>query len=108
MAEYARLYRLPICEACWITERSNWDVESVDDKGRVCARLINIEIPKDISSSGSINICCMCGDITIVGIHIKRSLDDVPHVDPDYLPKVNDDDIATWLESDNKDDKEVE
>jgi hypothetical protein len=94
-----RLYRLPICEACWITERSRWEIESIDENGRVRSRLVDIDIPMDVEL-GTINICCLCGDITIVGLHIKHSLDGATHIDPDYLPKVNDDDISTWLEDD--------
>lgn len=92
-----RLYRLPICESCWIVERSRWELESIDENGVVRSRLVDIDVPMDVTP-GQVNICCLCGNITIVGLHTRHVIDANTHVDPDYMPSVNDDDIETWLE----------
>lgn len=72
----------PQCESCYIKENSIWEPESVGDDGSLVSKLIAVTVPEEIST-GQINVCAMCGDITVIGIFAEMEDDDVQYeVDP--------------------------
>lgn len=72
----------PQCEVCWIEENSKWEPDSVSDDGKLIARLTGIALPMN-PEVGSVNICCTCGNMTVVGIYVEKFEDEIQHnVDP--------------------------
>lgn len=62
------LVPMPFCEQCWLDSHTNWEPESIDQNGRIMIKLVGVDIP-EIKSVGSVDVCCMCGSITIAGIY---------------------------------------
>ena len=69
---------LPICERCWLDENIIWEPEGVDEDGNIVSRLVGVPVPEDIEI-GKIHICCMCADLTIVGLFVDRDPESVPY-----------------------------
>lgn len=63
----------PECEKCWINENAIW--EPIEGVGEV---LRGVRQPSRISEA-PIEKCCMCGDITISGIYVRRDPEIVPY-----------------------------
>lgn len=59
---------MPVCEICWILDHTRWEPESIGEDGNVLVKLVGIDTP-DIISSGSTDVCSICGGITIAGIY---------------------------------------
>lgn len=70
----------PICEACWIQENGEWEFYGVTETGALQTVLKHVRMPV-LKMSRSLEICCMCGEITIMGIWIRRNPDTVPFPD---------------------------
>lgn len=68
---------LAICESCWLIENARWVPESIDENGKVIVRLMGVGMPESVSAE-TVEICCMCGELTVVGIYILRDPDEVP------------------------------
>jgi hypothetical protein len=66
----------PQCEKCYIGENSIWEPDSVGEDGSLVAKLTSVSVPLKLEV-GSINVCCTCGDVTIVGIYAEKNVDDV-------------------------------
>jgi hypothetical protein len=73
------LETLPICEKCWLDENTVWEPEGVDEDGNIVSRLARIGLPEDLQP-GKVHICCMCADLTIVGLFVERDPESVPYV----------------------------
>jgi len=58
----------PVCESCWINEHAKWEPESMDKNGKILMRLKGVEVPSKINN-GSVEVCAMCGSVTIAGIY---------------------------------------
>jgi hypothetical protein len=87
----------PQCESCYIKDNSVWEPESVGDDGSLISKLIAVTVPLDIST-GQINVCAMCGEITVIGIFAEMEEDDVQYeVDP-----LNVDELNLWTDEDEE------
>lgn len=73
------LETLPVCEKCWLDENTIWEPEGVDEDGNIVSRLSGIAIPESLIP-GKVHICCMCADLTIVGLFVERDPESVPYV----------------------------
>ena len=62
------LVPLPICELCWLADHTRWEPESMNESGSILMRLAGVDTP-EIVETGSVEICCMCGSVTIAGIY---------------------------------------
>jgi hypothetical protein len=40
---------VPQCELCWIQENSVWEPDSVDERGNIITRLVNVSVPLNLS-----------------------------------------------------------
>lgn len=78
--ERFRVY--PQCEVCWIEENSTWEPDGVSSDGKLVARMSAIAVPVDLEP-GQVNVCCVCGELTVVGIFVEREKADVVYdIDP--------------------------
>lgn len=59
---------VPICEACWVKEKAQWEPESMDESGNILMRLRGVPFP-DTYTTSSVESCSVCDSITIVGIY---------------------------------------
>jgi hypothetical protein len=64
----ANLIPLSVCEVCWLLDHVKWEPESIDETGNVLMRLVGVDVPQKVNS-GEVDICCMCGGLTISGIY---------------------------------------
>lgn len=62
---------MALCEMCWLDEHARWEPESMNEYGRILIRLTGVDSP-EIMKPGSVEVCCMCGSITIAGIYEMR------------------------------------
>jgi hypothetical protein len=58
----------PVCEVCWMESHAKWEPESMDKTGRILMRLKGVEVPNKVNN-GSVEICAMCGAVTVAGIY---------------------------------------
>lgn len=72
----------PQCERCWIKENSRWEPDGVSETGELISKLIAVAVPEYLQL-GNVNVCCTCGDVTVVGIYAEKEEEDVQYdVDP--------------------------
>jgi len=69
---------MAICESCWLVENTRWEPESMDENGRIMLRLAGVGMPDSVGIQ-SVEICCMCGELTVVGIYVLRDPEIVPY-----------------------------
>jgi hypothetical protein len=84
----------PVCESCWMGEHAKWEPESMDKNGRIIMRLKGVEVPSKINN-GSVEVCAMCGSVTIAGIYELTLTSEVYFSDqqnPDFEVNINTDD----------------
>lgn len=62
---------MPVCEICWIKDHAKWEPESIDDSGNILMRLKGVDVPQKVNT-GSVEVCSVCGKITISGIFELR------------------------------------
>jgi hypothetical protein len=68
-----------------------WEPESVGEDGSIISKLLAVTVPDEIST-GQINVCAQCGDITVVGIYAEMEEDDIQYeVDPLRIEDLNTD-----------------
>lgn len=72
------LETFPICEKCWLDENTYWEPEGVDEDGMIISKLTKIALPGDLEL-GKVQTCCMCADITVVGLYVERDPETVPY-----------------------------
>jgi hypothetical protein len=58
---------MALCEICFLEDHTRWEPESMDEEGRVLMKLVGVDVPEKINTE-SVEICCMCGAITVSGI----------------------------------------
>jgi hypothetical protein len=68
MVDGPSLVPMAVCEDCWLIDHSHWEPDSMDDEGNVSMRLTGVDLPETICA-GSVEICALCGSITISGIY---------------------------------------
>lgn len=66
----------PQCEKCWIQENSRWEPDGVSQDGKLVTRLTGIMVPYSMTT-GKVNVCCICGELTVVGIYVEKEEDEV-------------------------------
>jgi hypothetical protein len=66
-----------LCERCWLSDNTKWEPESIDMTGNILLRLVGVNTPTKLCS-GNVDVCGMCGSITIAGIYDLREKDDLP------------------------------
>ena len=59
---------MALCEICFLEDHTRWEPESMDEDGRVLMKLVGIDVPEKINTE-TVEICCMCGCITVSGIY---------------------------------------
>lgn len=80
MSAVGPLAPLALCESCWLVENTKWEPESIDENGRVFVRLVGVGMPATLGTD-AVEICCMCGELTVVGIYVLRDPEVVPFPD---------------------------
>lgn len=70
----------PVCEMCWLIDHAFWEPESIDEKGRVMMRLTGVDVPAKINNN-SVEVCAMCGSITVAGIYDMKDPSSVDFLD---------------------------
>lgn len=71
MADGPVLALMALCEECFLIDHAHWVPESMDESGNATMRLAGVDMPENVSV-GSVDVCCQCGSITIVGIYEYR------------------------------------
>lgn len=69
---------MAMCESCWLVENTRWEPESMDENGRIMLRLTGVGMPQIVPSE-TVEVCCMCGELTVVGIYVLRDPEEVPY-----------------------------
>jgi hypothetical protein len=85
---------VPICEACWMENHARWEPESMDKTGRIIMRLKGVDVPNKINN-GSVEVCAMCGAVTIAGIFEMKLTSEVYFLNqqsPDFELNINPED----------------
>ena len=80
------LVPMAVCEACWITDHSHWQPESIDENGSVNMRLTGVDLPDSVSL-GSVDVCALCGGVTISGIYELKDPNDAHFTASDSPPE---------------------
>jgi len=81
----------PQCEKCYLEDNCAWEADSVGEDGSLVSKLTSVAVPLEIST-GEINVCATCGDITVVGIYSELEEEEVKYrSDP-----LNLDDLNNW------------
>ncbi len=68
-----------ICEACWIQERGTWEPFGFDDDGQELSKLVSVITPVrvvDPDAPPTVELCCYCGSLTIMGIYVRHDPED--------------------------------
>lgn len=68
MAAEPLLRPLAVCEQCWLDTHMHWEPKSMNETGQILMKLVGVDTP-NTASFGNVDICCMCGSITISGIY---------------------------------------
>lgn len=50
----------------------------MDENGRIMLRLTGVGMPETVGAQ-SVEVCCMCGELTVVGIYVLRDPEIVPY-----------------------------
>jgi len=72
-------------------EHAKWEPESMDKNGRILMRLKGVEVPSKVNN-GSVEVCAMCGSVTIAGIYELKLSSEVyfsNQRDPDFEVNIN-------------------
>ena len=97
---------LAMCESCWLVENTLWEPESMDENGQVFVRLVGVGMPETIGAE-TVEVCCMCGELTVVGIYVLRDPDTVPFPETEdtssfgFEVGISDSDMQTDFEDDD-------
>lgn len=82
---------VPVCEACWMESHARWEPESMDKAGRVLMKLKGVDVPDKINN-GTVEVCAMCGAVTIAGIYELKITSEVYFLEdksPDFELNIN-------------------
>lgn len=69
----------PVCERCWIDRESQWEPADPAEPDNGLERLVSIRRPVRVADDTPIEVCCLCGLPTIVGLLIRIDPTTVPH-----------------------------
>lgn len=59
---------MAVCESCWLLDHARWEPESMDNTGNILMKLVGVDVPEKVNT-GEVEVCCMCGGLTICGIY---------------------------------------
>lgn len=76
MGPEGNLMPVAICESCWLMDHAYWEPESMDDVGSILMKLVGVDVPIKINS-GTVEVCGLCGGISISGIYEMMDKKDV-------------------------------
>lgn len=65
-----------VCESCFLSDHARWEPESMDDSGSILMKLVGVDVPIKINN-GSVEVCGLCGGITVSGIYEFKSSNDI-------------------------------
>ena len=57
-----------VCEVCWLIDHTDWEPESMDERGNIVMRLTGVDMPKKVDIE-AVEVCEYCGSITVAGIY---------------------------------------
>jgi hypothetical protein len=77
---------LAVCENCWLSDHSRWEPESMDSTGNVLMKLVGVDVPTKVNT-GEVEICCMCGGLSVSGIYEFKDPSKVYFDDSDESPE---------------------
>lgn len=102
MAEEPVFTPVALCEVCWLIDHTNWEPESMNEEGQIVMRLTGVDVPEKINND-SVEICAICGSITVSGIYEIRDKSTVNFLDNDdeFESGVLDDDPTAFILSMN-------
>lgn len=75
-----KLEPMSVCESCWLMDHARWEPESMDDTGNILMRLVGVDVPVKINN-GSVEVCCMCGGLSVSGIYEMKDPEEVYFTD---------------------------
>jgi hypothetical protein len=73
---------------------AKWEPESMDTTGRIIMRLKGVDVPNKVNN-GSVEVCAMCGAVTIAGIFEMKLTSEMYFLDqqsPDFELNINPED----------------
>lgn len=91
---------VPVCEVCWISSRSTWEPESVDENGHMLVSLVHVEMPKKYNLDEP-ELCNRCGSMTVSGIFETAPGSSLKWSSKESLAKVSGADVESedyWTE----------
>lgn len=99
---------VPICETCWLIDHTRWEPESMNEEGLILMRLAGVDVPTKVNTD-AVEICALCGGITVAGIYEKVDPAAVGYLRDDeesnlygesarFLLNMNDDDMEDDLD----------
>lgn len=77
---------MAVCESCWLTDHSRWEPESMDSTGNILMKLLGVDVPHKVNT-GEVEVCCMCGSLTVSGIYEFKDPQKVHFTDDDDKDK---------------------
>ena len=83
MEDSPMLSPMALCELCWMEEHSKWEPQSVNEDGNILVKLVGVDMP-EIVNTGSVEVCCMCGSVTIAGIYELKNQEEVYFTDDEF------------------------
>ena len=93
---------MALCELCFLDDHTRWEPESMDEQGRVLMKLIGVDVPEKLNTE-TVETCCMCGGITVAGIFMMVSPDDVHFLEEDELDNQFEMSLESSLDSGEED-----
>lgn len=67
---------MAVCETCWLSDHTRWEPESMNETGNMLLRLVGVDVPQKVNT-GEVDVCCMCGAITVGGIYEFKDADKI-------------------------------
>lgn len=98
-----------ICEMCWLIDHTDWEPESINEDGQIVMRLTGVDVPEKVNTE-CVDICAICGGITISGIYEMRDPSTVNYLAKDdaKLDSIDDDPTAFTFSLNDYEEPETE
>lgn len=80
MESASNLQPMSVCESCWLLDHARWEPESMDNTGNILMKLVGVDVPVKVNN-GTVEVCCMCGGLSISGIYEMKDPDKVYFID---------------------------
>lgn len=76
MEDKTMITPMALCELCWIETHSKWEPQSINEEGSIMVKLVGVDMPT-VVNVGTVDVCCMCGAVTIAGIYELKKQEEV-------------------------------